>query len=68
MFIISFAKLLIFFELAKFIFILVVKMRVVEGGVMRVLGIVVVDILVVMVKDMIIKGEAGGLALDCVRY
>ena len=43
------------------------KMIVLEGEVMRVLEIVMVDILVVMGKEMINKGEAGGLALGCVR-
>lgn len=39
------------------------KMIVLEGEVMRVLEIVMVDILVVMGKEMINKGEMVGLAL-----
>ena len=52
-------KYMFFFELTKFIFILIMKMIVLEGEVMRVLEIVMVDILVAMGKEMIIKGEAG---------
>ena len=42
------------------------KMIVLEGEVMRVLEIVMVDILVVMGKEMINKGEMVGLALGWV--
>ena len=58
-----FAKIQIKKKLAKFIFILIMKMIVVEGEEMRVLEIVMVEILVVMGTEMINKGEMVGLAL-----
>ena len=57
---IGFAKLLTFLGLAKFIFILMVKMMVVKGTMMRILVKVMVYVfMMVVIKGEIKEGEAG---------
>lgn len=60
----NFAKIHIKKKLAKFIFILIMKMMMVMSWIMMVLEMVIVNFMVVMEKEMINKGEMVGLALD----